>query len=149
MQYTISSTENGVNTVTKERPCIYYQLPDGVTVPSEYYGNDKIVIDDGVTAGYFSINEQGLIVIQFLDSYIDDKIAHSPNFTGTITFNGTVSRDNDADGDRVITIGDLTLDVQFPDKNYSIIKSGSVKSVDETGKPYIEWTVSLLSLIHI
>lgn len=145
LQYTISSTENGVNTVTKERPCIYYQLPDGVTVPSEYYGNDKIVIDDGVTAGYFSINEQGLIVIQFLDSYIDDKIAHSPNFTGTITFNGTVSRDNDADGDRVITIGDLTLDVQFPDKNYSIIKSGSVKSVDETGKPYIEWTVSLSS----
>lgn len=145
LQYTISSTENGVNTVTKERPCIYYQLPDGVTVPSEYYGNDKIVIDDGVTAGYFSINEQGLIVIQFLDSYIDDKIAHSPNFTGTITFNGTVSRDNDADGDRVITIGDLTLDVQFPDKNYSIIKSGSVKAVDETGKPYIEWTVSLSS----
>ena len=86
-----------------------------------------------------------MIVIQFLDSYIDDKIAHSPNFTGTITFNGTVSRDNDADGDRVITIGDLTLDVQFPDKNYSIIKSGSVKAVDETGKPYIEWTVSLSS----
>lgn len=62
LQYTISSTENGVNTVTKERPCIYYQLPDGVTVPSEYYGNDKIVIDDGVTAGYFSIKTR-------IDSY--------------------------------------------------------------------------------
>lgn len=145
LQYTISSTEGGINTVTKERPCIYYQLPDGVTVPDEYYGNDKTVIDGGVTAGYFSINENGLIVIQFLDSYIDDKISKSPNFTGDITFNGTVSRDNDADGDRVITIGDLTLDVQFPDKNYAIIKSGSVKSVDETGKPYIEWTVSLSS----
>lgn len=145
LQYTISSTEGGINTVTKERPCIYYQLPDGVTVPDEYYGNDKTVIDGGVTAGYFSINENGLIVIQFLDSYIDDKISNSPNFTGDITFNGTVSRDNDADGDRVITIGDLTLDVQFPDKNYAIIKSGSVKSVDETGKPYIEWTVSLSS----
>lgn len=145
LQYTISSVEGGVNTVTKERPCIYYQLPDGVTVPDEYYGNDKTVIDGGVTAGYFSINENGLIVIQFLDSYIDDKISKSPNFTGDITFNGTVSRDNDADGDRVINIGNLTLDVQFPDKNYSIIKSGSVKSVDETGKPYIEWTISLSS----
>lgn len=145
LQYTISSVEGGVNTVTKERPCIYYQLPDGVTVPDEYYGNDKTVIDGGVTAGYFSINENGLIVIQFLDSYIDDKISKSPNFTGDITFNGTVSRDNDADGDRVINIGNLTLDVQFPDKNYSIIKSGSVKSIDETGKPYIEWTISLSS----
>lgn len=145
IQYTISSTEGGINTVTKERPCIYYQLPDGVTVPNEYYGNDKTVIDNGVIAGYFSINEDGLIVIQFLDSYIDDKISKSPNFTGDISFDGTVSRDNDADGDRVITIGDLTIDVQFPDKNYSIIKSGSVKSVDETGKPYIEWTVSLSS----
>lgn len=145
IQYTISSTEGGINTVTKERPCIYYQLPDGVTVPNEYYGNDKTVIDNGVIAGYFSINEDGLIVIQFLDSYIDDKISKSPNFTGDISFDGTVSRDNDADGDRVITIGDLTIDVQFPDKNYSIIKSGSVKAVDETGKPYIEWTVSLSS----
>lgn len=145
IQYTISSTEGGINTVTKERPCIYYQLPDGVTVPNEYYGNDKTVIDNGVIAGYFSINEEGLIVIQFLDSYIDDKISKSPNFTGDISFDGTVSRDNDADGDRVITIGDLTIDVQFPDKNYSIIKSGSVKAVDETGKPYIEWTVSLSS----
>lgn len=144
--YTISKDGVDGNKVTLETPCIYYQLPDGVETAG-FCGESRSVHDDdydGGYAGYYSISTDGLVVIQFTDAYIQNKIMKSDSFTGTVSFNGQINRANKADGDQTITVGGITVNVDFPEKTFGIDKSYQVNApTTATGKPTVTWTITV------
>ncbi|MEE3491270.1 MAG: hypothetical protein VZR10_10390, partial [Methanobrevibacter sp.] len=131
IQYMISKNEDGSYPVNVDSPCIYYQLPDGVKVPEEYYGRTRYVSDpnyngpNGHVSGYFSINESGLIVIQFTEDYIKNKIMLSDFFEGSIKFDGTINRDETQSGDREIAVGGLALQIPYTDKTSKVEKTST------------------------
>ncbi|MGN1404499.1 MAG: hypothetical protein ACI4XB_09285, partial [Ruminococcus sp.] len=144
--YTISKDGSGTNAVTVDNPCIYYQLPDGVDTAG-FSGEDRTVNDpnyDGGYAGYYSISSDGLVVIQFTEAYIKNKIEITDSFTGTVTFDGTINRDNTADGDQTITVGGVTVKVTFNDRSFVVDKTSSVTNPENaTDKPTVTWTITV------
>lgn len=74
------------NIVTPANSSIYYQLPTGV-VPNKSLSG--IVYSGGVAVGTYTISEEGLIQIEFYDSF-----ATGNAITGDIYFAGTVSSSN-------------------------------------------------------
>ncbi|MGN0584263.1 MAG: Cna B-type domain-containing protein, partial [Ruminococcus sp.] len=145
INYTI---QNSNTTITKEHPCIYYKLPDGI-VTNGICGSGSVVYDDddrGFTgnAGFYSITTDGFIVIQFTEKYIDEKVSKGDALSGHIQFNGNIKRADTASGDQTITIGGATVNVDFPDASFSIDKSGQLNyPANVTDKPKITWTITV------
>ncbi len=142
LQYTVSSTS-----VSKSNPYIYYQLPEGVTVPDVYYGEEMQVIDStyedgGYLAGYYSISNDGLIVIRFTDDYID-YLATTGSYTGTIDFDGYISAAETASGDRTVTIGNTTITAVFEDANYNIYKDATSVVNNGDGTATVTWQIKV------
>ncbi|MCR5599656.1 MAG: Cna B-type domain-containing protein [Ruminococcus sp.] len=138
--------------VNVDSPCIYYQLPDGVTIPDEYFGRTRYVSDpnyngpDGHISGYFSINENGLIVIQFTEDYIRNKIYQSDYFEGSINFDGKINRAKTQSGDREIMIGGLILQIPFTNQDSQLDKTNSVVNT-ETGID-INWAITVTNVAN-
>ncbi len=138
--------------VNVDSPCIYYQLPDGVTIPDEYFGRTRYVSDpnyngpDGHISGYFSINENGLIVIQFTEDYIRNKIYLSDYFEGSINFDGKINRAKTQSGDREIMIGGLILQIPFTNQDSQLDKTNSVVNT-ETGID-INWAITVTNVAN-
>ena len=138
--------------VNVDSPCIYYQLPDGVKVPDQYYGRTRYVSDpnyngpDGHISGYFSINEDGLIVIQFTEDYIRNKIYLSDFFEGSIEFDGTINRAETQSGDREISIGGLTIQIPFKNQDSQVKKENS-KEITDDGMD-IHWTITVKNVAN-
>ena len=127
--------------VTEENPYIYYQLTDKVVVSPEF-GEDCKVKDGNELAGYYSISQSGLIVIRLTKEYIN-KHANS-DMTGFIRFDGTINRDNTSSGDQEVTIGGITIKVDFPEKEVEIKKSGTIQNAETpTDNPKIQWTITV------
>lgn len=127
--------------VTEENPYIYYQLTDKVVVSPES-GEDCKVKDGNELAGYYSISQSGLIVIRLTKEYIN-KHANS-DMTGFIRFDGTINRDNTSSGDQEVTIGGITIKVDFPEKEAEIKKSGTIQNAKTpTDNPKIQWTITV------
>lgn len=127
--------------VTEENPYIYYQLTDKVVVSPEF-GEDCKVKDGNELAGYYSISQSGLIVIRLTKEYIN-KHANS-DMTGFIRFDGTINRDNTSSGDQEVTIGGITIKVDFPEKEVEIAKSGTIQNAKTpTNNPKIQWTITV------
>lgn len=144
MTYTMMAS-----TVSTDDPCIYYQLPDGITIQDEtYVGPNMKVFDDSYpgpdhVAGYFTISADGLIVIQFLDDYISWlKTNGSTTYTGSIEFTGTIDRAETADGDQNLNIGGKEINVIFNDTVNNIDKTAAV-SDNDNGEVTIQWTVTV------
>ena len=148
IQYMISKNEDGSYPVNVDSPCIYYQLPDGVKVPEEYYGRTRYVSDpnyngpNGHVSGYFSINESGLIVIQFTEDYIKNKIMLSDFFEGSIKFDGTINRDETQSGDREIAVGGLALQIPYTDKTSKVEKTSTGTRTTSEGME-IDWQIKV------
>ncbi len=141
LSYTMSK-----DTLAADHPCIYYQLPDGISIAENtYYGSGRTVADGNYSsttpAGYFSISADGLIVIQFTDAYID-YLASSNTYTGTLQFSGTIERADTADGDKTIKIGGTTINVTFDDVANGVNKTASVAD-DDQGNVTITWVVEV------
>ena len=138
--------------VNVDSPCIYYQLPDGVTIPDEYFGRTRYVSDpnyngpDGHISGYFSINENGLVVIQFTEDYIRNKIYQSDYFEGSINFDGKINRAKTQSGDREIMIGGLILQIPFTNQDSQLDKTNSVVNT-ETGID-INWAITVTNVAN-
>lgn len=127
--------------VTEENPYIYYQLTDKVVVSPES-GEDCKVKDGNELAGYYSISQSGLIVIRLTKEYIN-KHANS-DMTGFIRFDGKINRDNTSSGDQEVTIGGITIKVDFPEKEVEIAKSGTIQNAKTpTDNPKIQWTITV------
>ena len=132
--------------VTVDNPCIYYELPEGMTISSitgSDFGSKNQVLDGNITAGYYSIDKTGLVVIQFTDDYINNYVSKS-EITGHITFNGSISRTDNSTGDKDVTIGGITIKVDFPEKEVEIEKSGKIQEAKTpTDNPRIQWTIKV------
>ena len=127
--------------VTEKNPYIYYQLTDKVVVSPEF-GEDCKVKDGNELAGYYSISQSGLIVIRLTKEYIN-KHANS-DMTGFIRFDGTINRDNTSSGDQEVTIGGITIKVDFPEKEVEIKKSGTIQKAETPAdNPRIQWTITV------
>ncbi|MBQ7013572.1 MAG: Cna B-type domain-containing protein [Oscillospiraceae bacterium] len=145
VNFAITYTANS-DTVSLEHPCIYYQLPEGVTVPTEYYGSAMGVIDPDYSAekyaGYYTISKDGLIVIQFTDEYIN-YLSTTHSYTGTINFDGYVVAGESASGDRVLEIGNTTITVDFDEANYNIHKQATNVQNNGNGTATVTWQVKV------
>lgn len=132
--------------VTVDNPCIYYELPEGMTISSftgSDFGSRNQVLDGNIIAGYYSIDKTGLVVIQFTDDYINNYVSKS-EITGHITFNGSISRADNSTGDKDVTIGGITIKVDFPEKEVEIKKSGAIQNAKTpTDNPKIQWTITV------
>lgn len=138
------------------QPYIYYTLPEEITVPENYSGDNFTISDDtkewaeyramnglgdSKVSGHYSIDkENGLIVITFTDDYLMYLDEKGNIFQGTLKFNGTVNRKNDADGDQIIKIGGQKITVQFDDKNVTVGKSAYKDNSDPL---LIHWRVTV------
>ncbi|WP_455248515.1 Cna B-type domain-containing protein [Ruminococcus sp.] len=132
--------------VTVDNPCIYYELPEGMTISSitgSDFGSKNQVLDGNIIAGYYSIDKTGLVVIQFTDDYINNYVSKS-EITGHITFNGSISRTDNSTGDKDVTIGGITIKVDFPEKEVEIEKSGTIQKAETPAdNPRIQWTITV------
>ena len=127
--------------------CVYYQIPENtVKVRQSYFGSEMRVTDSAwneeVPSGYYSISEDGLVVIRFTDDYIT-YLENSPNgFKGAIEFNANAERADNADGDRTFTIEGTEIEIKFDDDVPTMSKDGSA-NIGEDGKPYIQWAITI------
>ncbi|MBQ8012465.1 MAG: hypothetical protein IJ265_13015, partial [Oscillospiraceae bacterium] len=137
-------------TISVTDPCIYMQLPDGFTVPNEYFGSgsylsDKKFSDAGYKTkpAYYSINKDGLIVIQLTQDYLEF-IKNGDSYEGTLNFNGRITRAENTDGDREVTLGGHNIKVEFKDAstNYDVRKEGTVRRNTDDGGAIITWIVT-------
>ena len=151
-EFTLSYTINN-DVVSLDQPFIYYWLPDAIEILKEFSGPDWAIADPSYTAGpagYFSISEDGLLVIQFTEDYINAKLSSSGESVGTITFGGDIFRDNTADGDKDANIGGTDIDFVFPNNDFSVTKSGKVSGSVEGSddeKVVIDWKVTVTNLV--
>ncbi len=148
VNFAITYTANS-DTVSLEHPCIYYQLPEGVTVPTEYYGSAMGVIDPDYKhgeeySGYYTISKDGLIVIQFTDEYIN-YLSTTNSYTGTINFDGYIAAAETASGDRTVTIGNTTITVEFDDAAYNIYKQATNVQNNGDGTATVTWQIRVAS----
>ena len=64
--------------------------------------------------------------------------------TGFIRFDGKINRDNTSSGDQEVTIGGITIKVDFPEKEVEIAKSGTIQNAKTpTDNPKIQWTITV------
>lgn len=77
-EFRIELSYANMSGVDLSQPYIYYQLPSNIDiVKGGFYGSDKRIWDEKYQkgpAGYYSISEDGLIVIKFTDSYIEEML---------------------------------------------------------------------------
>lgn len=134
--------------VDLSQPYIYYQLPSNIDiVKGGFYGSDKRIWDEKYQngpAGYYSISEDGLIVIKFTDSYIEEMLGNSKNrqFQGGLKFDATLGRAATADGDQTVSVGGNEFVIEFDD----IIKPGSKNSsvqYDNDGTAKIHYVINI------
>lgn len=110
---------------------ITYQLPDGVSIPNAITGDSNKIIDGADVAGYFTISETGLITITCTDEYIAKKQSEldSTGAKGTLTFDATVNRGADNNGDVVIDFGTdegaPSVTIPFDAKTLNVSKTGT------------------------
>lgn len=113
---------------------IYYQLPSGVKLRKEENGS---IYRNGVAVGTYTISPDGLIEIEFEDSFVAD----GKQFNGNVWFEGTVSASGTNDKGELEFGGEggtLKIDRQeeTSQNDISLEKSGSAskdgKSVDYT-----------------
>lgn len=123
---------------------ITYQLPDGVSIPNAITGDSNKIIDGADVAGYFTISETGLITITCTDEYIAKKQSEldSTGAKGTLTFDATVNRGADNNGDVVIDFGTdegaPSVTIPFDAKTLNVSKTGTP---DNNGK--ITWQITV------
>ena len=137
-------------TVTEDQPYICYQLPDYVNIPVDLFGEKYTVTDNGDVVGYYSINQDGLIVIRFTKEYITGKINKadsSAEIPGFISFDAYIQRANTADGDRIVDVEGQQITVQFGDRNeYSITKDGGYSNATSPEQvPTAKWNITVSS----
>ncbi len=134
---------------------IYYQIPENIYIQSDYAGESCKVkdFDDGWAkseagiaadglSGYYSIDENGMMVIKFTPEYLKYIDEHNGAVKGAISFSGEIRRNDTADGDQTIDFGGHKINVEFEDKNLSANKSGTPK-FDTSGNPYAVWTITI------
>lgn len=136
------------DSVDLDQPYLYYQLPAGVTIPDGLYGKDYPVMEGDVTAGYYSISPDGLIVIRFTNSYIEDRINEASGpLSAFMNFKADVKRANTADGDRDLNFdNEHKIHVDFPTKEkYGIEKQGRVVKASDPNSHTVEveWTITV------
>ena len=147
-EFRIELSYANMSGVDLSQPYIYYQLPSNIDiVKGGFYGSDKRIWDEKYQkgpAGYYSISEDGLIVIKFTDSYIEEMLGNSKNrqFQGGLKFDATLGRAATADGDQSISVGGNEFVIKFDD----IIKPGSKNSsvqYDNDGTEKIHYVINI------
>lgn len=147
-EFRIELSYANMSGVDLSQPYIYYQLPSNIDiVKGGFYGSDKRIWDEKYQkgpAGYYSISEDGLIVIKFTDSYIEEMLGNSKNrqFQGGLKFDATLGRAATADGDQSISVGGNEFVIEFDD----IIKPGSKNSsvqYDNDGTGKIHYVINI------
>ena len=143
---------------------VYYQLPEGVSIPIDVYGQNAVAIDntdnynrwritngysseddDSNVSGYYTINkETGLVIIKFTDTYLRYIDSNSGAFEGSINFFGTALREKNEDGDLELEFGGASqpINVTFNDKSAELDKTSQLLS-ENYEKPRVKWTVTL------
>ena len=109
---------------------IYYQLPSGVKLRKEENGS---IYRNGVAVGTYTISPDGLIEIEFEDSFVAD----GKQFNGNVWFEGTVSASGTNDKGELEFGGEggtLKIDKQEETlkNDISVEKSGSVSKDGKT-----------------
>lgn len=139
-------------------PYMHCQIND-VKITNAQYGKDCLFIDPSdswkaycsannlldnqgqpATSGYYSISENGMINIRFTSDYRN--YLKSNTCEGSITFEGSIERGDDADGDREFTIGNNKIKVNFDDKNLGIRKSADW-NFQGANEEKIRWAITI------
>ena len=142
----------------ENNPYMHFKIND-VKITNAQYGKDCLFIDPSTswkgycsdnnlldnqgqpaTSGYYSISENGMINIRFTSDYRN--YLKSTTCEGSITFEGSIERGDDADGDREFTIGNNKIKVNFDDKNLGIRKSADWNFYGTDGSK-IRWTITI------
>ncbi len=136
MEYDVPEV-NDSNRITKDRPFLYYTISDNVKIPEGGYSGN--VIDKGNSVGRYFVDENGLVIIEIYEQFIDE---YASGYTGTLGFKAEVTRKEDETGTKTeVQVGNQTIEVEgFTEKKLGVEKTGSVVD-DKTGT--IEWTITV------
>ncbi|MDD6345269.1 MAG: hypothetical protein PUA51_03480, partial [Oscillospiraceae bacterium] len=88
-------------------------------------------------AGTYEITNDGYILINLTDDYIDYVNNGDKSLTGSLSFEGRLNRADNESGDQTFNIGGQQITVQFEDKYPSVTKDSRINSNNGT----IEWTI--------
>lgn len=86
---------------------IYYKLPDNVIIAEVKSGN---VMKEGQKIGTYAITSDGYIVIDFDQNFVKDGTSE---ISGDITFNANVKRTDINSEKETVTIGNISVDIDF------------------------------------
>lgn len=87
----------------------------------------------------------GYIVLHFNQNYIDYVKQSNGIVTGSLKFDGKITRDAAQSGDKEVSVGNASITVDFDDREPSLGKSVS-QSADEIGCPVLTWTITVNDL---
>lgn len=120
---------------------INFKLSTGLTLSSNTKTGNVMDTEynSKLQAGTYEIKDDGYILVTLTEDYINYINDGSGEITGTLKFYGTLSIDNDADGNQNFWFGNYNIPVTFQEKNPTITKNGNVNSSNGC----IEWTVTI------
>ena len=87
----------------------------------------------------------GYIVLKFNQDYIDYVKQSNGIITGSLKFDGKVTRDAAQSGDKEIKIGNTSIAVDF-DERIPVLDKSVWQSTDEIGCPVLTWTITVKDL---
>lgn len=156
--FTLNYAEVNGDFLRENNPYMYCKI-NGVKITNAQYGKDCLFIDPSTswedycsannlldnqgqpaTSGYYSISENGMINIRFTSDYRN--YLENNTCEGSIKFEGSIERGDDADGDKEFTIGKNKIKVTFDDKNLGIRKSADWNFYG-TNDGNIRWTITI------
>lgn len=114
---------------------IYYKLPDNVIITEVKNGN---VMKEGQKIGTYAITGDGYIVIDFDQNFVKDGTSE---ISGDITFNANVKRTDSSSEKETVTIGNISVDIDFSKNteqksDLSVNKSHSDYNADTSSITY-------------
>ena len=88
----------------------------------------------------------GYVVLQFNQDYINYVKSSNGIVTGSLKFNGKISRDAAQNGDKDVSVGNASIKVNFDEREPKVDKTVVQSKEANTNCPILTWTISVSDL---
>ena len=88
----------------------------------------------------------GYVVLEFNQDYISYVKSSNGIVTGSLKFNGLITRDAKQNGDKVVNVGNVSLQVNFKGREPKLDKSVVQSKEEGTNCPILTWTITVSDL---
>ncbi len=108
-------------------------------------------LDATLESGTFTVydtgnDDYGYVVLEFNNDYINYLKQSGGIIKGSLSFQGEVVRSHLQNGDKVVNLGNVSINVDFDDRIPDVQKTGRIDHTDDLGYPIIRWELTITDL---